>query len=160
MLAQVTYSAEYETAGKIGAGLLAVVVIIALAVAVFMIAAMWKVFAKAGKPGWAAIIPIYNIIVLLEVAGKPIWWIVLFLLGAIPMVGPIISLVVSILVYIAVAQNFGKSAGFGVGMALLPIVFVPILGFGSATYVGAGGAQPPAAVPPVQPPPPAAPPQA
>lgn len=116
-----------------------------LAVVILIIAGFWKVFQKAGKPGWAAIVPIYNLIVLLEIAGKPIWWIVFFLLGAIPIVGGIAVLVVSILIGIAVAQKFGKGTGFGVGLALLSPIFYPILGFGDAKYLGT---TPPAATPP------------
>ena len=82
--------------------------IIYLAIIVLMIAGMWKVFEKAGKPGWAAIIPIYNLIVLLEITGKPIWWIVLFLI-------PIVNLVIMIIVSMQLAVCFGKSKGWGFG---------------------------------------------
>ncbi|HEY5450039.1 MAG TPA: DUF5684 domain-containing protein [Polyangia bacterium] len=95
--------------------------------AVLMIAAMWKVFTKAGKPGWAAIVPIYNIIVLLQIAGKPVWWIILFFI-------PIVSLIIAILTYVALAERFGKGGGFAVGLVLLGPIFFPILGFGSAQY--------------------------
>ena len=108
----------------------AIVGIIYLAVVVLMIASMWKVFAKAGQPGWAAIVPIYNIIVLLKIAGKPAWWVVLFLV-------PIVSLVIAILIYLGVAKSFGKGGGFAAGLILLPFVFWPMLGFGSAQYQGA-----------------------
>ena len=104
-------------------------VAIYLAIVVVIIAGVWKVFVKAGQPGWAAIIPIYNLIVLLQVAGKPLWWFFLFLI-------PIVNLVMLILVSIAVAEKFGKGAGFGVGLALLGFIFYPILGFGSAQYQG------------------------
>jgi hypothetical protein len=87
------------------------------------------VFTKAGKPGWAAIVPIYNLVVLLEIAGKPLWWIVLFLI-------PLVNIIMCIIVSIAVAKNFGKSAGFGVGLGLLGFIFYPILGFGDAQYQG------------------------
>ncbi len=97
---------------------------------VFLIAAMWKVFAKAGRPGWAAIVPIYNAIVLLQVAGRPLWWIVLFCI-------PFVNLIVAVVVAMDVARAFGKGAGFGLGLAFLSPVFYPILGFGSAEYVGA-----------------------
>ena len=100
-----------------------------LAIVVVIIAGVWKVFMKAGQPGWAAIIPIYNLIVLLQIAGKPLWWFFLFLI-------PIVNLVMAILVCIAVAEKFGKGAGFGVGLALLGFIFFPILGFGSAQYQG------------------------
>lgn len=102
--------------------------IIYLAIIVLMIAGMWKVFEKAGKPGWAAIIPIYNIIVLLEITGKPIWWIVLFLI-------PIVNLVIMIIVSMQLAVCFGKSKGWGVGLlVILPFVGYPMLGFGQDTY--------------------------
>lgn len=100
-----------------------------LAVVVLYIVGMWKVYTKAGQPGWAAIIPIYNLIVLIQISGKPLWYIVLFLI-------PVANLVAAILVGIAIAQRFGKSEGFGVGLGLLGFVFYPILGFGDATYQG------------------------
>jgi hypothetical protein len=100
-----------------------------LAVMVLYLVGMWKVFTKAGQPGWAAIIPIYNLIVLIEISGKPLWYIVLFLI-------PIANLVAAILVGIGVAQRFGKTEGFGVGLGLLGFVFYPILGLGDAQYQG------------------------
>jgi hypothetical protein len=103
------------------------VYIFAILFSVLMIAAMWKVFTKAGKPGWAAIVPIYNIIVLLQIAGKPVWWIILFFI-------PIVSLIIAILTYVALAERFGKGGGFAVGLVLLGPIFFPILGFGSAQY--------------------------
>jgi hypothetical protein len=106
-----------------------VYVIVVLAVAVFMLAAMWRVFSKAGQPGWAIFIPIYNAIVLLRVAGKPWWWLFLYLI-------PIVDIVVAIMVYAGVATNFGKGAGFTLGLIFLPYIFYPILGFGGAVYQG------------------------
>ncbi len=101
--------------------------LIYLAVIVLTIAGLWKIFSKAGQPGWAAIVPIYNIIVMLEVVGKPIWWILLFLI-------PVANLVVGIIVAIELAKKFGKGAGFAIGLILLPFIFYPMLGFGKATY--------------------------
>ncbi len=103
--------------------------IIYLAILILMIASMWKIFEKAGKPGWAAIVPIYNLIVILEIVNKPIWWIVLFII-------PIVNIIVAIIVYVELAKAFGKSAGFGVGLVFLGIVFFPILAFGDAQYQG------------------------
>jgi hypothetical protein len=94
-----------------------------------IIASMWKVFAKAGKPGWASLIPIYNVIVLLEITGKPIWWIILFFI-------PFVNFIATFLVMIPLAEKFGKGAGFGIGLALLPFVFFPMLAFGDAQYRG------------------------
>jgi hypothetical protein len=102
-------------------------VVVELVIFVVIIAGFWKVFTKAGKPGWASIIPIYNTIVLLQIAGKPLWWIVLLLI-------PVVNLIMLLLVCIAIAKNFGKSATFGVGLTLLGVIFFPILGFGSAQY--------------------------
>ncbi len=104
---------------------------------VLMIASMWKIFSKAGKPGWAAIVPIYNIIVMLQIVGRPVWWIILLII-------PIVSFVISIILCFDLAKAFGKGGGFGVGLLLLGIIFMPILAFGSATYQGpvAGGAKP------------------
>jgi hypothetical protein len=100
-----------------------------VALAILMIASMWKIFVKAGQPGWAALIPIYNIYVLLQVAGKPGWWLILMLI-------PVVNFIIGILVAVAVAARFGKGAGFAIGLLLLPMIFYPILGFGSAQYIG------------------------
>jgi len=113
--------------GDGGGGASTIVLLIELALLVAIIAGLWKVFTKAGKPGWASIIPIYNGIVLLEIAGKPLWWIILFFI-------PCVNIVIAILVAFEVAKNFGKGAGFGLGLAFLPFVFYPILGFGDARY--------------------------
>lgn len=112
-------------------------IVIWLAIVVLMIASLWKVFTKAGKPGWAAIVPIYNIIVLIEIAQKPMWWLAIILLGPIiPIAGGIAALVFMILLCIAIAEKFGQSQGFGVGLALLGFIFYPILAFGDAVYEG------------------------
>ncbi len=104
--------------------------IIQLAIIFAIIAGFWKVFTKAGHPGWASIIPIYNAYILLKIAGKPGWWLLLLLI-------PIVNIVIGIIVALEVAKAFGKGAGFGIGLALLGFIFYPILGFGSATYQGA-----------------------
>jgi hypothetical protein len=104
--------------------------IVGLAFAVFFYGGLWKMFSKAGQPGWAAIIPIYNAIVMLKIAGKPAWWLVLFL---IPLVGAIVGL---IMLY-SLVQAFGKGAGYFVGCLFLGFIFIPLLGYGSAQYQGA-----------------------
>ena len=103
-----------------------------LAVVILMIASMWKVFTKAGKPGWAAIVPIYNLIVLLEIVGKPTWWLLLLLI-------PCVNLIIFIMVYHRLSLSFGKDVGFTIGLILLGFIFMPILAFGDAQYVGPGG---------------------
>ena len=113
-----------------GAGIgIGVGVVIYVAVIVFEIAALWHVFVKGGRPGWAAIIPFYNYYVLLKVVGRPGWWLILYFI-------PIINIVVWLIVAIDLAKSFGKGTGYGVGVFFLAFVFVPILGFGSARYVG------------------------
>ena len=104
-----------------------IVPIIGLALVVGVIAGVWKTFVKAGKPGWGAIIPFYNIILMLDIAGRPLWWILLFMI-------PLVNLVIGIVVGIDIAKNFGKGTGFGLGLAFLGFIFYPILGFGSAQY--------------------------
>lgn len=103
--------------------------IIGLVVVIALIAAVWKVFSKAGEPGWAALVPFYNLYVLLKISGKPAWWLILFLI-------PFVNFIIAILAYIGLANNFGKGAGFGLGLVFLPFIFFPILGFGSAQYQG------------------------
>jgi hypothetical protein len=93
-----------------------------------MIASMWKVYAKAGKPGWAALIPIYNLVVLLQIVRKPLWWIAMFFI-------PLVNFIFLILLYIELAKSFGKSGGFAAGLIFLAMIFFPILGFGSSRYV-------------------------
>ena len=111
--------------------------LIMTAIVIVLIASMWKVFVKAGKPGWAAIVPIYNIIVMLEIVGKPLWWIVLFMI-------PFANFVAAILIGLEMAKCFGKSQAFGIGLVLLGPIFYPILGFGDARYLGPQSPLPPA----------------
>lgn len=103
--------------------------IIWLAIMIGVIAGGWKMFTKAGKPGWGFLIPIYNVVLLLEIIGRPIWWIILLII-------PIVNLIIVILMCIDLAKSFGKGAGFGIGLCLLGFIFIPILGFGDATYQG------------------------
>jgi hypothetical protein len=95
-----------------------------LIVYVITVIGMWKIFEKAGKPGWAAIIPVYNYIVMLEIVGKPIWWIFLILF-------PCTSLIFGIWTLNLISKSFGQSEGFTIGLVLLPFIFYPVLGFGS-----------------------------
>ena len=107
-----------------GAGVL---LIISMVIAIFMIAAVWKIFTKAGQPGWAVLIPIYNVYILLKIAGKPGWWLLLMFI-------PLVNIVVGILAVVGLSANFGKGGGFVIGLILLPFIFYAILGFGSAEY--------------------------
>jgi hypothetical protein len=105
----------------------ALIGLIQLAVIVVMVVALWKIFEKAGKPGWAALIPFYNIYIMLELCGKPGWWLVLFLI-------PLINLIMMIIVTLAFAAKFGKSTGFAAGMIVLPFIFYPLLAFSDDRY--------------------------
>lgn len=108
-------------------------IILYLALIALFIAVGWRIFTKAGKPGWAAIVPIYNLFVMMEIVGRPAWWIVLMLL-------PFVNFIAAIVVSMDLAKSFGKSAGFGIGLALLGIFFAPILAFGDAQYQGPAAA--------------------
>ncbi len=100
-----------------------------LAVMIAVLAGFWKVFVKAGKPGWACLVPIYNIIVMLQIVGRPLWWLVLLLI-------PFVNFVVLIIISIDMAKSFGKGTGYGIGLAFLGAIFYPMLGFGDAKYQG------------------------
>jgi hypothetical protein len=89
--------------------------------------ATWSVYAKAGRPGWASLVPIYNAIVLLQIGHKPWWWALLLFL-------PFVNVLVGIAMCLSLARAFGRGLGFGIGLVLLPFVFWPVLGFGSARY--------------------------
>jgi len=124
---------NYDPNSAAGAGLVSamfgVLLIPMIIVYIISIAGMWKTFEKAGKPGWAAIIPIYNYIVMLEIVGKPIWWIFLILF-------PCTSLIFTIWTINLLSKSFGNGEGFTIGLIFLPFIFFPILGFGSSVYLG------------------------
>ncbi len=104
-----------------------IITVVYFAVLIFVLAAFWKMFKKAGKPGWGAIIPIYNMILLLQIAKRPLWWVLLLFI-------PVVSFVIAIVIYMDLADRFGKTTGFALGLIFLPFIFVPILGFGDAKY--------------------------
>ena len=106
--------------------------IIYLAIVVLMIVGVWKTFVKAGRPGWASLIPFYNLYVACEIARLPIFWFILAII-------PIVNIVGWIMICLKIAENFGKSGGYGVGLALLGFVFFPGLGFSDAHYHGTAG---------------------
>lgn len=119
---------------------------------VLYIVALWRIFTKAGEAGWKCLIPIYNVIVLLKIVGRPWWWLLLMLI-------PLVNIVILVIVYYDLAKSFGHGIGFTLGLIFLSFIFLLILGFGGSTYMGPGGtgaasaAAPPAYTPPVAPPP-------
>ncbi|MFM7595793.1 MAG: DUF5684 domain-containing protein [Flavobacteriales bacterium] len=113
-------------------GMIAFMVIFMIAIVVIgivMIISMWKIFEKAGKPGWACLVPIYNNMVMAEIGGKESWF------GLLPMI-PYIGVIWSIWIQNRLSKSFGKEVGFTLGMIFLPLIFYPILAFGEAEYVG------------------------
>ena len=101
--------------------------VIWLAIMLAVIAGCWKMFVKAGQPGWGILIPIFNTYLWIKVAGRPGWWLLLLFV-------PLVNLVVSIIVAVDIARNFGKGIGFALGLIFLGFIFYPILGFGEAQY--------------------------
>jgi len=108
------------------------IVVITFGIAIFLLAAQWKVFKKAGQPGWACIVPIYNTYVLVKIVGKPGWWLLLLLV-------PFVNIIFAIWVTNLLSKSFGKDEGFTLGLIFLPFIFLPILGFGGARYQGPYG---------------------
>ncbi|MFD0750494.1 DUF5684 domain-containing protein [Mucilaginibacter calamicampi] len=122
------YSSSAANPGVLAA-IFGVIFIPFLIIWIISVIGKWKIYEKAGKPGWAAIIPIYNYIVLLEIVGKPVWWIILLLV-------PCVNIVILIWLVNLLAKSFGQSEGFTIGLLILPMIFYPILGFGNYPYLG------------------------
>ncbi|TXH26658.1 MAG: signal peptidase I [Elusimicrobia bacterium] len=98
-----------------------------LGILALLLVASWRVFVKAGRPGWASLVPFYNLYVLCEIVSWPGWYLVFFLI-------PIVNIIFMFLLYFKLSKAFGQGLGFAVGLVLLPFVFLPILGFGKAAY--------------------------
>lgn len=109
---------------------MAIFLILYLGFIVFIIASIWKTFEKAGQPGWAAIVPFYNYYVMAQIGGVKNWWLIFI---------PIANIYIAIVILHNVAKAFGKDVGFTIGLILLGFIFWPILGFGSAQYIGPNG---------------------
>lgn len=106
-----------------------------LVIYVVAVLPFYGIFSKAGEPGWAAFVPIYNIIVELKIIGRPVWWFILLLI-------PVVNIVIAVLIAIDLAKSFGKGTGFAVGLFLLNWIFALILWLGDARYVGPAAAAP------------------
>lgn len=125
--------AVLQSSGASDAGLVVIFWGVYLAFVLAIIAGNWMVFRKAGEPGWAVIVPIYNIYVSFKVAGMDWWWLLVMLV-------PFIGVFPPLLIPFGIAQNFEKGFGYGLGLLLLPFVFYPLLGFGEARFTGTKGA--------------------
>ena len=116
-------------AGLVSAGMCMFVIgMVFLALPFFI--GMWRVFTKAGRPGWAALIPFYSFYVLLKIAGKPGWWLILLYI-------PLVNIFIMSLMMVSLANAFGKGGGFAFGLILSNSLFLLILGLSSAQYIGA-----------------------
>ncbi len=103
--------------------------LVMLAIFVVVVAGAWKVFTKAGQPGWAAIVPIYSTYVfVVEIAKKDMVWFLLSLFIPFAIIVPCMD----------VAEKFGKERTYGLGLFFLPFIFFPMLGFSDAQYQGGG----------------------
>jgi hypothetical protein len=107
-------------------------ILVYLIVVIFYIAVNWIIYQKADQPGWACIIPFYNVIVLLRIIGRPWWWLILLFI-------PFVDIVIIIIMDLDLAKSFRKGTGFGIGLIFLSFIFLPILAFGSAEYAGPAG---------------------
>lgn len=115
---------QYSGQGEVGI----IPTLIGLAFFVLMIVAQWKIHTKAGQPGWAMFIPIYNVIVWLRICGRPWYWLLLMI--------PLFFILPIILCF-DLAKRFGQGVGFGFGILFLGFIFIPILAFGDAKYTPA-----------------------
>lgn len=122
-------SYNYDLGSSSGTGSLGGLFLMSSILSLVMIVSQWKVFTKAGKPGWASIVPVYNMIVMIQIADLSLVYLLLFFV-------PIANIYALFKIYIGIAHKFGKSTGFGVGLIFLTIIFMPMLAFGDAVYEG------------------------
>ena len=100
-----------------------------LVIALIALVGLWKVFVKAGKPGWAAIIPFYNTYTQLKIVGRPGWWLILLFI-------PLVNIILGIIVLNDLSKSFGKGVGYTLLLIFLPFIGYPMLGWGDAVYRG------------------------
>lgn len=128
---------DLRSAGIILGALALFLFLFCLAIIIFVVVIRWKLFEKAGKPGWASIVPIYSEIIMLEIAGYEWYYIFYLCLGVIPVIGALALTLFAITYKIKTAKSFGQGIGFGIGLWLLPIIFEAIIVFNKdINYVG------------------------
>lgn len=113
-------------------GALEFLLVFAFVIVIFFWIVNWRIFVKAGRPGWECIIPIYNSYIMLKIVGKPWWWLLLMCIPGLGIIWAIWSLNM-------LSKSFGKDEGFTIGLLLLGIIFFPVLAFGDARYIGPFG---------------------
>lgn len=128
------YDYEDSLSSGLFAGVGLIGCLIYLAILVLTVAGLWKMFEKAGKPGWAAIVPIYNIVVIIEIIGKPLWWILLWLI-------PCVNIVIGIWGMNLLMKSFGKDSLYTVLALFFPFIIFPVIGFGNDPYLGPSAAE-------------------
>ena len=136
--------------------ILGFIVACAIIMWVFQIIAYWKMFTKAGEPGWKSIIPFYSQYIMYKLTWKTSWfWITLIvavvygvftslnqnfpdnmLYTVLLLISAIIALVITIISYHKISKAYGHGAGYTVGMLFLWPIFVLILGYGKSKYIG------------------------
>jgi hypothetical protein len=137
---------DYSTTAATTDGGSPITMLIWLALIVLMVVSLWKIFVKAGRPGWAAIIPIYQTYIQLKIVNRPGWWLLLMFI-------PFVNIVILIITSIDLAKAFGKSTAFGVlALAFFPFIGYPMLAFGDAQYQAPTDATPAPASAPTTPP--------
>src|SRR6266496_2405011 len=125
-------SSSHQLTGAEAGVLLVVIMLYFVVIATVVILSavgMWKAFTKAGKPGWAAIVPIYNTIVMCEIAGAPLWWVIMLFV-------PLANIVFMVMLTYYFVKSYGKDTGFAVLTIFFPAIMYPVLGFSKAHYVG------------------------
>lgn len=121
MLGLVADATTNSTGGAAGA------MLVVVAVAFFYLFATWRIFTKAGRAGWLSLIPIVDTIVLIQIAGKSGWRILLLFI-------PVVDVIVAIMLLLELSKAFGHGMGFALGLMFLSPIFWPILGYGSSQY--------------------------
>jgi len=133
MDSQLTTLDSTNNINNIAASVSPAISLFSIVLAILILVALWKIFTKAGKPGWAIIVPVYNIWVLFEIVGYPGWWSVLSFV-------PIANFFTTIMIFVSyfkLGKLFGKGTGFSICLVLFPYITLPILGFGKSQFSGA-----------------------